>query len=902
MNVAAGRQLRRRSSFMHAETVITKFRGQLNNLLASISSTDVQYIRCIKPNKEKSSTVFDRRMVVEQLRCAGMIEAIRISRVAYPFRLLHAEFVKRFGMLTPPEKEKCLHDEKEHERRCRSLLATAVPAVATVAATADAERTYEVGSTRVYFTNKMWILLETLREQIIRQRATRLQAVLRGLKQRRAYRVAYNSVVRLQCLARQIRAKRIEFELFERLYSGIVLQTWVRKIQAISLYTKRRRAALLLSALARGNIIRARLPMLRLQAAQRLEMKTQKGTIERLKQEVLQYQQEQLEAQAASAERQRTVEELQQEVLQYQQEVLQLRQQEQAASAERQRTVEELQQVLLQYQQEVLQLRQQEQAASAERRRTVEELQQEVLQYQQEVLQLRQQEQAASSERQRTVEALQQEVLQYQQEVLQLRQQEQAASAERQRTVEELQQEVLQYQQEVLQLRQQEQTASAERQEPVVLEKASRHEELATSLLLLRQQQQYWQRALDSVNYLEAHGVPEQLQEALLEIAAGGTIVQLNGELGVLPNRLSLLATRATPAWESSRAPALQPAVSGSTETHSTSLDEVVSSPDLHVARLVDIRSAMHAAVKVSFDGPQQAAASDLTTNESHTETDNSSPAEVMHTTLSGSTVFSPTAVSATCELSSPAGKNLLNKYRSGNSALQQALRAWISPGHDVGSNSRMSAKSCKSGRNGSEEPIDPTTTQPASLAATVKKRDKVRHRRDTQSDASTSAGETESDGVNSSSDISFDEQSDVNDVDEECPQTKYAAGYDAADAESDVCGNESDSLVSDLQSASSTEINIPTHRNQSAIAARNIKLALQIKKLAAKAAVGKTYAAATEREITERIVAFDTDTPVSKISDGKRKDVREQTTVKKKKKCAFGKLRKVKEARKSPA
>ena len=112
----------------------------------SITGTTVQYVRCIKPNSIKSALHFDRKMVVEQLRCAGndtptvysslpntpahffyyclsmlhilsilflilpinqsinqsithsinlpnllgMIDAIRISRSAYPYRVTHA--------------------------------------------------------------------------------------------------------------------------------------------------------------------------------------------------------------------------------------------------------------------------------------------------------------------------------------------------------------------------------------------------------------------------------------------------------------------------------------------------------------------------------------------------------------------------------------------------------------------------------------------------------------------------------------------------------------------------------------------------------------------------------------------------------------------------------------------
>ena len=52
---------------------------QLNSLMATIAKTAVQYVRCIKPNAVKSARAFDMRMVVEQLRCAGVIEAIRIT-------------------------------------------------------------------------------------------------------------------------------------------------------------------------------------------------------------------------------------------------------------------------------------------------------------------------------------------------------------------------------------------------------------------------------------------------------------------------------------------------------------------------------------------------------------------------------------------------------------------------------------------------------------------------------------------------------------------------------------------------------------------------------------------------------------------------------------------------------
>ena len=83
------------------QTVSTKFKTQLGQLMETIGATNVQYVRCIKPNAVKSKDAFTMAMVVEQLRCAGVIEAMRISRAGYPNKLFHKQFIARFGLLAP---------------------------------------------------------------------------------------------------------------------------------------------------------------------------------------------------------------------------------------------------------------------------------------------------------------------------------------------------------------------------------------------------------------------------------------------------------------------------------------------------------------------------------------------------------------------------------------------------------------------------------------------------------------------------------------------------------------------------------------------------------------------------------------------------------------------------------
>lgn len=86
--------------------------------MTSIRQTKVHYVRCIKPNKNKSPSEMDQLMVVSQLRCAGVIEAIRISRVAYPNRLLLEELVDKFWIFDVQHR----NTDVPVKKRCEALM------------------------------------------------------------------------------------------------------------------------------------------------------------------------------------------------------------------------------------------------------------------------------------------------------------------------------------------------------------------------------------------------------------------------------------------------------------------------------------------------------------------------------------------------------------------------------------------------------------------------------------------------------------------------------------------------------------------------------------------------------------------------------------------------------------
>ena len=76
-----------------------QFSNQLRRLRHRIDGTHPHYVRCLKPNDQLQPCNFDPNTVVDQLRCGGIIEAIRVSRAGFPHRYSFEHFSSRFGII-----------------------------------------------------------------------------------------------------------------------------------------------------------------------------------------------------------------------------------------------------------------------------------------------------------------------------------------------------------------------------------------------------------------------------------------------------------------------------------------------------------------------------------------------------------------------------------------------------------------------------------------------------------------------------------------------------------------------------------------------------------------------------------------------------------------------------------
>ena len=74
---------------------------QLAGLMNTLNSTKPNFVRCIIPNYEKKAGKIDNQLVLDQLRCNGVLEGIRICRQGFPNRILFQEFRQRYEILCP---------------------------------------------------------------------------------------------------------------------------------------------------------------------------------------------------------------------------------------------------------------------------------------------------------------------------------------------------------------------------------------------------------------------------------------------------------------------------------------------------------------------------------------------------------------------------------------------------------------------------------------------------------------------------------------------------------------------------------------------------------------------------------------------------------------------------------
>jgi len=184
--------VKRRGKGVNFITVATQYKEQLHGLMTTLSSTFPHFIRCIIPNHAQVAGNIDDSVVLDQLRCNGVLEGIRISRKGFPNRIIYSEFLKRYYLLG------------------KNTPRNAPDPRAAVAGLLDELRVdreqYRFGVTKVFFRVGQLATIEEMRERKIGELLVTIQAASRGYLARQLYKRMTEKTVAVRIIQRNIRA------------------------------------------------------------------------------------------------------------------------------------------------------------------------------------------------------------------------------------------------------------------------------------------------------------------------------------------------------------------------------------------------------------------------------------------------------------------------------------------------------------------------------------------------------------------------------------------------------------------------------------------------------------------------------------------------------------------------
>ncbi|GMI13374.1 hypothetical protein TrLO_g7961 [Triparma laevis f. longispina] len=165
-----------------AKTIGSQFANQLASLMLSLKKTMPHFIRCVKANHEKVPHKFDGKLCLDQLKYAGLFEAIRIRKAGYSYRIPHEGFARRFAITGNQQLLKLfVHKKMKALDVCRRILETATEQGVV------SRKNWEVGKTRVFLKGAQDKgEMEEFRESKCHDMATKISSVIRMFMVRKA--------------------------------------------------------------------------------------------------------------------------------------------------------------------------------------------------------------------------------------------------------------------------------------------------------------------------------------------------------------------------------------------------------------------------------------------------------------------------------------------------------------------------------------------------------------------------------------------------------------------------------------------------------------------------------------------------------------------------------------------
>uniref|UniRef100_A0A3B3RZF7 Myosin, heavy chain 9a, non-muscle n=1 Tax=Paramormyrops kingsleyae TaxID=1676925 RepID=A0A3B3RZF7_9TELE len=174
-------------------TVGQLYKESLTKLMTTLRNTNPNFVRCIIPNHEKKAGKLEPHLVLDQLRCNGVLEGIRICRQGFPNRIVFQEFRQRYEILTPNAIPKGFMDGKQ-------------ACVLMIKALELDSNLYRIGQSKVFFRAGVLAHLEEERDMKITDVIIGFQACCRGFIARKAFAKRQQQLTAMKVIQRNCAA------------------------------------------------------------------------------------------------------------------------------------------------------------------------------------------------------------------------------------------------------------------------------------------------------------------------------------------------------------------------------------------------------------------------------------------------------------------------------------------------------------------------------------------------------------------------------------------------------------------------------------------------------------------------------------------------------------------------
>ncbi|CAN8288380.1 unnamed protein product [Cochlearia groenlandica] len=221
-------------------SVATKFKGQLFQLMQRLGNTTPHFIRCIKPNNVQSPGLYEQGLVLQQLRCCGVLEVVRISRSGFPTRMTHQKFARRYGFLLLEN------------------IAAKDPLSVSVAILHQFNilpEMYQVGYTKLFFRTGQIGVLEDTRNRTLHG-ILRLQSCFRGHQARCRLREIKRGIATIQSFIRGGKIRKEYAELVKKHRACVAIQSHVKRNIATRRFKDNVDASVAIQSAIRGELVR----------------------------------------------------------------------------------------------------------------------------------------------------------------------------------------------------------------------------------------------------------------------------------------------------------------------------------------------------------------------------------------------------------------------------------------------------------------------------------------------------------------------------------------------------------------------------------------------------------------------------------------------------------------------